>query len=126
MKEVLSRCGFKCYAEKELPEKSKRGEYNYLLVIHYKNGKKTIKIGTTNNMTRRMYEHLGAYRADITVCWISPYFSKYTTLRVEDNFKDKMINEGYHWIMNDRFEVPREMETVTVKVRKEYIINISY
>lgn len=50
MKEVLSRCGFKCFAERELPEKSTRGEYNYLLVIHYKNGKKTIKIGTTNNM----------------------------------------------------------------------------
>ena len=57
MKEVLSRCGFKCFAERELPEKSTRGEYNYLLVIHYKNGKKTIKIGTTNNMARRMYEH---------------------------------------------------------------------
>ena len=84
----------KCFAERELPEKSTRGEYNYLLVIHYKNGKKTIKIGTTNNMARRMYEHLGAYRANITVCWISPYFSKYTTLRVEDNFKDKMINRG--------------------------------
>lgn len=126
MKEVLSRCGFKCFAEKELPEKSTRGEYNYLLIIHYKNGKKTIKIGTTNNMARRMYEHLGAYRANITVCWISPYFSKYTTLRVEDNFKDKMIKEGYRWIMNDRFEVPVDMKTVKVKVRKEYEINISY
>lgn len=47
-------------------------------------------------------------------------------MRVEDNFKDKMINEGYHWIMNDRFEVPPTMKKVTVKVRKEYTINIDY
>lgn len=122
---VLERCGNKVFAEKELPTKSKKGEYNYLILIHSDDSKiKIIKIGTTNNIARRMYEHLGYYRKDITILWISPHYSKYTTLRVEDNTKNNLKSCGYKWIRNDRFEVPQELTEIVIKVRKEYHIRI--
>lgn len=122
---VLKRKSKCVFSEKKLPTKSERGEYNYLILIHSDNPKtKIIKIGTTNDMTRRMYEHLGYYNKDITILWISPHYSKYTTLRVEDKTKDDLKSCGYQWIRNDRFEVPKELAEITIKVRKEYHIRI--
>lgn len=122
---VLKRKNNCVFSEKKLPTKSKRGEYNYLILIHSSNPKtKIIKIGTTNDMTRRMYEHLGYYNKDITILWISPHYSKYTTLRIEDKTKSNLKSCGYRWIRNDRFEVPKELTEITIKVRKEYHIRI--
>ena len=41
------------------------------------------KIGTTNNLKRRMHEHEKNYRKPVEVLWVSPAYSKWTTLRVE-------------------------------------------
>lgn len=110
------------FSDKKLPKKSERGEYVYLITIHYPD-KNVFKIGTTNNVERRIYEHLGNYKEDITVCWVSPRYSKYTTHRVEDRNKDtykKNVSLGY--IRNDRFSYPIELDEVMVKVKKEYKI----
>ena len=42
------------------------------------------KIGTTNNLRRRMREHSRNYKKPIEVLWVSPAYSKWTTLRVEE------------------------------------------
>lgn len=122
---VLKRKNNLCFSDKKLPTKSERGEYNYLILIHSNNTKtKIIKIGTTNDIARRMYEHLGYYQKDITILWISPHYSKYTTLRVEDITKNNLKSCGYKWIRNDRFEVPKELSEIVIKVKKEYRIRI--
>jgi predicted GIY-YIG superfamily endonuclease len=111
------------FSNSKLPKKSDKGEYVYVINIHYPD-KSVFKIGTTNNVERRLYEHLGSYKEDITVCWISPHYSKYTTHRVEDKNKDrykKNIDLGY--IRNDRFSYPVEVvNEIIVKVKKEYKI----
>ena len=122
---VLKRKNNCVFSDKKLPTKSEKGEYNYLILIHSDNQKiKLIKIGTTNDIARRMYEHLGYYNKDITILWISPHYSKYTTLRVEDNTKNNLKSSGYKWIRNDRFEVPKELNEIVIKVIKEYHIRI--
>lgn len=122
---VLKRNSNNVFYDKELPQKSNKGEYNYLILIHSNNDKtKIIKIGTTNDINRRMYEHLGYYKKDITVLWISPHYSKYTTLRIEDKTKNELKSRGYKWIRNDRFEVPNELNEIVIKVKKEYHIRI--
>lgn len=72
-----------------------------------------------------MKEHLRGYKCDLTLLWISPIYSKYTTLRVEDSnirsFREKI---DWHYIRNDRFKIPKDVRKVVVKVRKEYHIQL--
>ena len=83
------------------------------------------KIGTTNNMDRRMKEHKRYYKQDIEVLGVIPVTSEYTTLRVERDTKAKWIEEtDWEYMRNDRFIIPEEVEEITIKVRKEYKIKI--
>lgn len=127
MYELIQRKGYKATSNiyKKLPRVAKEDKgYNYILRLH-KNGETIIKIGTTNNMKRRLYEHLGQYKANISVLWISPEYSKYTTLKVEDDNK-KMYKKRKNWryIRNDRFAIPENTTEIVVTVRKEYRIKI--
>lgn len=126
LKTVLTRKEQKVYAKRKLPDKGEdlKSERVYLIVLHHK-GKTVIKIGTTNDIRRRLYEHMGYYKVDITVCWVSPKFSKYTTLRVED--MNKAIYKTipfWEWIKKDRFIIPDDTPSVIVKVKKDYHIPI--
>lgn len=79
------------------------------------------KIGTTNDMHRRMQEHRRAYKSDITVLGTIAVTSKYTTLRVEENMiSEWKTREGWVYKRNDRFIIPPEVETIKIKVKKEY------
>ena len=83
------------------------------------------KIGTTNNIKRRMREHEKYYGKKVIVLWQSPAYSKWTTLRVEDNMKTQWIEEGiFEYLRNDRFLIPAEVHEVRIKVRKEYVVSI--
>ena len=83
------------------------------------------KIGTTNNIERRMHEHERKYKQPIEVLWVSPPYSKYTTLRVEDTTKEKWrAQSGFHYIPNDRFVIEPSINQVKIKVRKEWTIDI--
>lgn len=83
------------------------------------------KIGTTNNMERRMYEHERKYKQPIEVLWVSPAYSKYTTLRVEDSTKEQWrALDGFQHIPNDRFVIDPSIKQVKIKVRKEWTIDI--
>ena len=79
------------------------------------------KIGTTNNIKRRMSEHKRSYKKDIEVLGVIAVTSKYTTLRVEEQTIEKWkMNEGWEYHRNDRFTIPPEVTEVTIKVKKEY------
>lgn len=82
------------------------------------------KIGTTNNMARRMRQHERNYKKSIEVIWISPAYSKYTTLRVEEQTISNWRNlDGFKYIRNDRFIINPSIHQVKIKVRKEWTID---
>lgn len=82
------------------------------------------KIGTTNNIRRRMKEHEVAYKKSVQVLWVSPPYSKWTTLRVEERTKELWKTfEGFRYIRNDRFIIDPTIRTVTIKVRKNWVVN---
>ena len=82
------------------------------------------KIGTTNNIERRMKEHIRNYKKPIEVIWVSNPYSKYTTLRVEEQTISKWREtEGFHYIRNDRFIIDPSIKQVTIKVRKEWTVD---
>lgn len=117
---------------KELPT---QGQFNYVVQIGDtdENGNRVIKIGTTNNMLRRMKEHENYFadkdtkqKAKIYVLWFHKVKSKYTTLRVEDENKEEWKgNLNYTYIRNDRFVVPEWVDKINVKIRKNYEVNLN-
>lgn len=80
------------------------------------------KIGTTNDLDRRMKEHKRYYKKDIKVLGVIPVTSEYTTLRVEKQTKEKWRTEFPEWEYrrNDRFIIPQGVTEVEIKVRKVY------
>ena len=108
-----------CKCEQKIP----KGDCVYCLKIYDSNLSGDgilIKVGTTNDIERRIKEHLRYYKCNLDVLWISPQYSKYTTLRVEDRTKENWKEQGYIYINNDRFVVPKGTKKVKIKVRKEY------
>lgn len=82
------------------------------------------KIGTTNNVSRRMKEHARNYKKSIEVLWVSPAYSKWTTLRIEEKTIENWKNlEGFQYIRNDRFVIDPKIRKVSVKVKKEWTID---
>ena len=104
--------------------KNLKKEYIYFIQIG-EPCERLFKIGTTNNMDRRMKEHQKYYKKDIAILGVIPLTSKYTTLRVES----KMIElwktfEGWQYLRNDRFIIPEDVHEIKITVRKDYIISI--
>lgn len=82
------------------------------------------KIGTTNNITRRMRQLEYNYKKSIEIIWISPAYSKYTTLRVEEQTINQWRRlEGFEYIRNDRFIINPKIRQVKIKVRKDWTID---
>ena len=71
-----------------------------------------------------MQQHQRYYKKPITVIWVSRPYSKYTTLRVEEQTikRWKELN-GFEYIRNDRFIINPQIKQVTIKVRKEWTID---
>lgn len=110
------------YSRVPIPKKA--GDYVYVIRIG-DIGMRLFKVGTTNNVLRRMREHNRYYKMDITILWVSPCYSKYTTLRVEDNTKKKWSElQGFVYKRNDRFIINKEITKVEIKVRKIYEITL--
>lgn len=100
--------------------------YLYLCYVWDKEIKRErLKVGTSCDVLRRMREHQRDFGGQVRLFWVSPTFSKYTTLRVESNFKDFTRNHlEWDYKRNDRFLVPEGVEVVEVVVRKTYVINL--
>ena len=95
-------------------------------------GNRILKIGTTNDLKRRQYEHNHNYRRAKThtmpkdqsfeYIWTHP-LSKYNTLRYEDKNRQAWQEMGIgEFVRNDRFVITEELAEVEVKIRKVYKI----
>ena len=95
-------------------------------------GNRILKIGTTNDLKRRMREHNRTYKratahtmpteSSFEYIWTLP-LSKYNTLRYEDSNKEKWIAENIgEYVRNDRFVISEELTEVEIKIRKTYKI----
>ena len=94
------------------------------------NDKFVLKIGTTNDLTRRRYEHNTNYRKAKTntmprersfeYLWHLP-LSKYNTIRYEDRNREMWQEMGIgQFVRNDRFVLDSVPNFVPVKIRKIY------
>lgn len=107
-------------------------EFLYVGYYYDTDGNKILKIGTTDDIIRRGYEHNCNYRKakvytmpreeKFHFIWKLP-LSKYNTLRYEDNNKalwqEMRIGE---YIRNDRFVISEELTEVEIKIKKVYKI----
>ena len=95
-------------------------------------GNRILKIGTTNDLKRRQYEHNYNYRRakihtmpkdqSFEYIWTHP-LSKYNTLRYEDKNRERWQEMGIgEFVRNDRFVIAEELAEVEVKIRKVYKI----
>lgn len=113
--------------EKMMKEMKKTGkEYLYLLQIgEVKDGMRHIKIGTTNQMLRRMKEHRKKYNENIYVIWCRPLRSKWTTLRKEEDNKNLWKQNHKNWIYqrNDRFWIPEDITGLDISIKKKHHIS---
>ena len=93
-----------------------------------------LKIGTTNDLERRAAEHTRNYRKtrEFPLSQDSKFeydwyikLSKYNTLRYEDINRElwKRMDIG-RFIRNDRFFCPKKPDSITITIRKTYIVNL--
>ncbi len=118
---IISECG-QLPKKVVVPKTGKPYEFIYFVRIGDEN-ERLFKIGTTNNIDRRMKEHSRYYHKYVTVLWIKKVTSKWTTLKVEEDNKQRWIDEGIvQYLRNDRFIIPPEITEVEIKIRKMYKI----
>jgi hypothetical protein len=124
MKLVHDGRKYKVYSRVKLPKGFlDSDEKGYLYFVRI--GQDVYKIGTACNILRRMIQHCKYYDSEIYILWISPVLSKYTTLRIEDRQKDYWKTlEGFTHVPNDRFYFPEWITSITIKVKKEYKIDL--
>ena len=107
-------------------------EKEYLYVGNYTdtNGNRILKIGTTNDLNRRRYEHNTNYRRaknytmpreqSFEYIWTLP-LSKYNTLRYEDKNRQAWQEKGVgEFVRNDRFVIAEGLTEVEITIRKTY------
>lgn len=107
-------------------------EYLYVGLYTDTEGKRILKIGTTNDLNRRRYEHNTNYRKAKThtmpkeesfqYIWTHK-LSKYNTLRYEDKNREMWQNmEIGKFVRNDRFVIDESIVEIEIKIRKSYKI----
>ena len=106
---------------------------NYVYLIRFTGkrgraaGRTLYKIGTTNNIKRRMLELYKEYRMEkpIQVLWISRPYTKNTALKVESDFLKKVRKtRNWSYVWRDRFIIPKGVDKIDIKVRRVYSISV--
>ena len=109
-------------------------EFLYVGTYTDTDGNRILKIGTTNDLNRRRYEHNTNYRRAKThtmpidgsfeYLWHLP-LSKYNTIRYEDRNREMWQEMGIgEFVRNDRFKCSTKPEFVEVTIRKTYKISL--
>ena len=110
--------------QKNLPKAKNNKEFLYVGHYYNKQGEYVLKIGTTNCLARRQNEHCRNYESNFVYDWTIP-LSKYNTLRYEDKNREQWkIDCVGEFISKDRFLCYTKPKSVTVKIRKEYVIEL--
>lgn len=113
-----------------------KNDKEFLYVGYYIDdcGQYVLKIGTTNDLHRRMLEHNRNYKRAKThtmpkdncfqYLWYLP-LSKYNTLRYEDSNRQRWQEmEIGEFVRNDRFVLAERPEFVEIAIRKTYQIRL--
>lgn len=109
-------------------------EKEYFYVGHYTatSGEYVLKVGTTNDLNRRIKEHNKSYAStphypratDFEYDFYIP-LSKYNTLRTEDKIKARFIEENFgEYVRNDRFVFEEKPTQIEITIRKTYTIEL--
>jgi hypothetical protein len=114
----------------------KKMEKEYIYVGYYYDTENRfiLKIGTTNDLDRRRYEHNHNYRKSpnytmpkensFQYIWTHK-LSKYNTLRYEDRNRELWQKMGIgEFVRNDRFVLCNVPKFVNIKIRKDYQIEL--
>lgn len=110
--------------EFEMPKQKKDKEFLYVGHYYDSDGNYILKIGTTNCLSRRQKEHTANYGHNFIYDWSIP-LSKYNTLRYEDKNREMWkVDCVGEFIRNDRFLCYSKPNSVTIKIRKEYVIEL--
>ena len=110
-------------------------EFLYVGTYTDTDGNRILKIGTTNDLNRRRYEHNTNYRRaknhtmpkeeSFEYIWTHK-LSKYNTLRYEDRNRQAWQKMGIgEFVRNDRFVISGGLTEVEVKIRKIYKIALA-
>ena len=110
-------------------------EFLYVGIYTDTDGNRILKIGTTNDLNRRRYEHNTNYRRAKThtmpkeesfeYIWTHK-LSKYNTLRYEDRNRQAWQEMGIgEFVRNDRFVITEEVAEVEIKIRKTYKVALN-
>ena len=110
-------------------------EFIYVGTYNDIEGNRILKIGTTNDLDRRRYEHNHNYRRaknhtlpkgeSFRYIWTHP-LSKYNTLRYEDRNREMWQEMGIgEFVRNDRFVIAESVAEVEIKIRKTYKIALN-
>ena len=111
-------------------------EYIYVGYYYDTENRFILKIGTTNDLDRRRYEHNHNYRKSpnytmpkensFKYIWTHK-LSKYNTLRYEDRNRELWQEMGIgEFVRNDRFVLYNVPKFVNIKIRKDYQIILPY
>jgi predicted GIY-YIG superfamily endonuclease len=113
-------------------------EKKYLYVLKYLtvNDKIVVKVGTTNNLKRRMYEHNNYYQkkaknhrmpkgATVELVW-AKQFSAENVEKYEEENKEYWRDLGFgDYVKNDRFVFDEMPPYVEIIIKKSYIISLN-
>lgn len=107
-----------------LKENAKNKYYVYFIRIG-EPADRLFKIGTTNDLKRRMGEHKRTYKKDVEILGTITLTSEWTPLKVEKKMIEKWKTEtDWKYLRNDRFIIPDEVDEVTITVKKDYKIKL--
>ena len=106
----------------------------FFYVGHYiaTSGEYVLKVGTTNDITRRTKEHNKFFAStpnypratEFVIDWFIP-LSKYNTLRTEDRTKERFKKENFgEYVRNDRFVFEEKPSQIEITIRKTYTITL--
>ena len=110
-------------------------EFLYVGTYTDTDGNRILKIGTTNDLNRRRYEHNTNYRRAKThtmpkeesfeYIWTHK-LSKYNTLRYEDRNRQAWQEMGIgEFVRNDRFVFAEKPDHAIVRIKKEWVVALN-
>ena len=117
------------FADLPTAKKQKNGkDFQYVYFLRIGDPQERLfKIGTTNDLRRRMLEHERNYKKPVTVLWFSPKLrGRFTSLKVEEDNKEKWIaGTNWEYLRNDRFIIPPEVDSVKITIKKDYFVQLA-
>lgn len=111
---------------KAIPDDEAKGYLYFIRIGEIGEETTEYKIGTSCRVLERMTEHARSHKKNIYVLWVSPKYSKWTTLRVEAAQKKiwREMQKDWTYKRQDRFIIPSSVREVSIHVSKDHNISL--